>query len=81
MGEQGEVGRAVQRARIPQRGAAVEVDRAEGVGFGEAFDGGDGGGRATAEVFDGGVGGVAAGCDDARGGVEAQAFDLAQAEP
>ncbi len=63
----------------PQRLAAVEPDCLEGVGFGEAFEGGDGDLQAAPEVLDGAVASAAAG-DQFIGVGGGEAFGHSEAE-
>ena len=71
---------AVQRAHRPKRLAAVEAERAEGVGLGKPLDVVDIEARAQPEIAHGLVAGAAP-LDESLHASFRQALDLAEAEP
>ena len=72
-------GAGVERAHLPERGAAVEPERAERVGFGEPLEAGARDAGAQPEIAHGFVCGVARRHETLRIGL-AKAFDLAEAK-
>src|SRR6185437_6308843 len=69
----------VETARRPQRGAAVEPERTEGVGLGKALDGEAGEAGERGKLLDTGIA-VVAGRDEKLELVLGKAVDLAEAE-